>query len=294
MSKKSQKISDAKDVSSDPSTDLNLVEEGRKDGKEAFSSDRVSETEATMDDPSRPQPSTNRTQSRKTTQLLVVFVCITLFLGGIGALLGVLLPKYLNGGDDEVTSSSYSENDSPSAVPVDDKNTTSIMNITGSYNYTSLDPPDDRNGGFYADSRAEALYDGYTDVLEGGKILAWKQSLQQQDSVHRVAFDMEVPQAISEVAIYGIVLERWGLNAPVSIQLQLFDSEGSSFYDGILFTSVEGEGEWVETFMTSVIEKNKGRLVTKVFLDVTCPRTEERIETLNRNMRCGISEVDFL
>jgi hypothetical protein len=225
--------------------------------------------------------------SRK-TQLLVTGVCFVLLLGGIGALLGILLPKHLQD-DESGSTSSSSQNLKSENSPKDYNNTTLIS----SYNYTSLDPPDDRDGGFFADPLAEALHDGYRDVLEGGMVLAWKQSLQQQNSVHRVILDMESPQEVSEVEIYGVVLERWGLNAPISLRLQLMDSEGASIYDSLLFTSVETENEWMGTFMPSVIG-SEGRLVKRVLLDVTCPRSEERIDTLNKNMRCGISEVDFL
>ncbi len=258
----------------DTVNDLHLVEEGRKISKDA---DQNSDTEVTNDDHLSAEKTLHHPSRSRVMFCFAVVLC-TIVLAGIGVAVGLLLPKILGDDDDDIKESTTSRNTS-----TPDVNVTEI-----DYDYVIKDVSDSRDGGFYADTRVQALQDGFTDVLQGGRVLAWPQSPEPDDSTHRVIFDLKKPQPVKQVHVAGIVLERWGLNAPVSLRLQLADTEGSTLSDRVIYiTKPNAEGAWNVTF-----ESNSGEsTVTQALLDVNCPLTATTVNSLN--MKCGISEVDF-
>ena len=271
--------------------DLRLAEEGRQKPASKKDPDQEgSDTEGTSDDHLRPvaAPSSYPTQNRIIFCLSMV-LC-TLLLAGLGVALGFVLPKVLIDKDStDTTTTTTTSSSTSNATSVQASHPTITQPIR--YDYVSEDTPDSRDGGFFADSRGQALQDGFTDVLQGGKVLAWPQSSNPDSSTHRVVFDLTQPQPVRQVNVSGIILGRWGLNAPVSVRLQLEDDKGRPFYDKIIYTTkfVE-DGSWNVSFDSSDEAKNVN--VTEAWLDVACPLSASTINSLN--MKCGISEVVFV
>lgn len=278
------------------SNKTNDVEEGQKGRDDVSNTDPPSVTEATDTDPQHhttPRKSLSSSRgasSRKKVMYVFAATLCTAVLVGIATALGLLLPKILNNNDEDDGSEDSSDGDS--SKPLGENPSSSVI----TFNYTSLDNADDRSGNFYSDSFANALNDDVTDVLQGGSVLAWKQLPEAEDSRHRIVIDLQEPQPISEVNITGIVLDRWGLKAPISLRLQIKERKGvAPFFDGLVNVSVPtgdslGAQSWVERF--NIPNDKENITVSQAFLDVTCPQGPERVDSLN--MKCGISEVDLM
>lgn len=256
-------------------TTMQKVEEGRH--KEGSDTDH-SITEGTDADPLHHHTPKSLSRRNKMIWILAVVLC-TIVLVGIGTALGLLLPDILD--DDDTKDVSNVDNSTDSTGPI-------------TFNYTSIDASDDRNGGFYSDPSGNALNDGEAEDLQGGTVLAWKLSTQSEDSTHRIVIDLKKPQDITRVNVSGIVLERWGLEAPKGLRLQIFGSEDAEepFFDHLNYNAAEPDENnleaefWVQTFHLP-----KNSFTVRAELIVTCPSGEARANNLN--MKCGISEIEF-
>lgn len=269
-----------------PTNGLRLAEEGRKATKKDPDQEG-SDTENTSDDHVRPVGVLSYPTQNRIIFALVCLLC-TVLLAGLGVTLAFVLPKVLVDKDSSTTTSSTS--DSRDRAPESSSSSNASMSQPIGYDYVSDDTPDSRDGGFFADTRGTALQDGFTDVLQGGKVLAWPHSPDPDSSTHRVVFDLNQPQPIRRVNVTGIVLGRWGLNAPVSLRLQLEGVNGRALYEEIIYTTkFVDDGAWNVSFDSS---NDEGRNATQALLDVACPLSASTVNSLN--MKCGISEVVFL
>lgn len=253
---------------------------GGKQTQDHDPTDRVSETEVSEDHQHvKPASLSVGSQSPETKRvhLRILFVCVLVLLVAVGIVLAIVLPRVLDGDDATKPNDDGDASEDDPIGPI-------------SFNYTSLDITDNRDGNFFADLSNEALHDGLTDVLQGGKIIAWKHAPSISASSHRIVMDLTNARNMSKVAVYGITWEPWGLHAPVSLRLQLWNGTNANLYEKMVDIEVE-QGSWMELFDT--IDATEMRLVTQAWLDVICPTGEERVDSSLTNMRCGISEVDF-